>query len=68
MMDPFPFNWNWGNTEEEAVARQLGALHDQILFEGPHKIAAIIVEMITGANGWLKASPAFMEGVRGLCD
>lgn len=69
MMDPFPFNWSWDdNCEEKAAARCLGALHDQILFEGPHKIAGIILEPITGANGWLKMNTSFMQGVRALCD
>jgi len=69
MMDPFPFNWSWDeNCEEKAAERCLGALHDQILFEGPHKIAGIILEMITGANGWLKMNQTFMQGLRSLCD
>jgi len=68
MMDPFPFNWSWADDEEEAAAKCLGALHDQILYEGPHKIAGIILEMITGANGWMRMNTTFMQGVRSLCD
>lgn len=60
IQDPFPFNFDWADNEEEAAARCLGALHEQILYEGPHNIAAIVLEMITGANGWLKAHPIFM--------
>lgn len=69
MMDPFPFNWSWDDEcEEKGAARCLAALHDQILFEGPHKIAGIILEPITGANGWLKMPTSFYQGVRSLCD
>ena len=68
IMDPFPFTFKWGNTEEEMVERSLGALHDQILTEGPNQIAAIFMESITGANGWMKTPTKYMQGVRALCD
>jgi taurine--2-oxoglutarate transaminase len=68
IMDPFPFTFDWGTNEEERVARSLGALHDQILCEGPDQIAAIVLESITGANGWMLTPTAYMQGVRALCD
>jgi len=67
-MDPYSFNFSWGDSEEEKVARQLGMLHDQILFEGPQKIAGIIMEPITGSNGWLRLNQEYYQGVRALCD
>lgn len=67
--DPFPFNWAWDEKNEEAGALKcLNSLHDQILLEGPHNIAAILLEFITGANGWLKPHRVWTEGVRALCD
>lgn len=67
--DPFPFNFAWDDKDEEAGAlRCLGALHDQIIQEGAHNIAAIMLEFITGANGWLKPHRVWTEGVRALCD
>ena len=39
----------------------LECVHDQILFEGPHSIAAIVLEAITGANGWLKTPTSFIK-------
>jgi len=68
IMDPFPFTFSWGDSEEEMVERSLGALHDQILTEGPEQIAAIFLESITGANGWMLTPTAYMQGVRALCD
>ncbi|CAB9518434.1 phosphohydroxy-L-lysine phospho-lyase [Seminavis robusta] len=68
IIDPFPFTFDWGSNEEEMVERSLGALHHQILTEGPQQIAAIVLESITGANGWMMTPPAYMQGVRALCD
>lgn len=61
MMDPFPFNFSWDDKDEEAGAKRcLAALHDQILFEGPNNIAGIMLEFITGGNGWLKPHPTWI--------
>ena len=37
-------------------------------YEGPHTIAAILVESITGTNGVLPPPPGYLEGLRALCD
>jgi taurine---2-oxoglutarate transaminase len=68
LVDPFPFTFSWGDNPQEMVERSLGALHDQILTEGPDQIAAIFLESITGANGWMLTPTAYMQGVRALCD
>ena len=68
MVEPFPLHYTWDDDLEKASEKCLNALHDQILFEGPHSIAAIVLEAITGANGWLKTPTSFMQGVRALCD
>tara|TARA_B110000090_G_scaffold206117_1_gene254970 strand:+ start:170 stop:1738 length:1569 start_codon:yes stop_codon:yes gene_type:complete len=66
--DPFPFNFEWDKDPEAASKKCLDALHDQICYEGPNTIAAIFLEAITGANGWLRTPTSFMQGVRALCD
>jgi taurine---2-oxoglutarate transaminase len=68
LLDPFPFTFSWGKDQEEMIQRSLGALHDQILTEGPDQIAAIFLESITGANGWMLTPTPYMQGVRALCD
>lgn len=67
-LDPFPFHFRWGETEEESVQRCLDSLHEQIVNEGSDSVAAIMLESITGTNGWLVPPPAFLQGVRALCD
>jgi taurine---2-oxoglutarate transaminase len=68
IQDPFPFNFEWDSDPEVASLKCLDALHDQILYEGPNSIAAIFLEAVTGANGWLRTPTSFMQGVRALCD
>ena len=68
IQDPFPFNFEWDSDPELASKKCLDALHDQILYEGPGTIAAIFLEAVTGANGWLRTPTSFMQGVRALCD
>ena len=71
MLDPFPmyFSWTRGNDDEDAIAeRALQALQEQVLLENPSDIAAVLVEGITGANGWLKPPLKYMQGLRALCD
>ena len=41
--DPNPFSFAWGANEQEASDRALAVLHEQVLMEGPHTIAAMLV-------------------------
>jgi len=56
------------DSEEEATAYYLDKLRNQILYEGPHSIAAIVLETIPGSNGVLIPPKGYLEGVRALCD
>jgi taurine--2-oxoglutarate transaminase len=55
-------------TEEEESARALQHLRDLVTVEGPHTIAAIILETVVGTNGILVPPPGYLDGVRALCD
>ncbi len=56
------------STEAEESTRALGHLRDLITVEGPHTIAAIILETVVGTNGILVPPPGYLAGVRALCD
>lgn len=56
------------HTEEEETRRALHHLRRTIELEGPSTIAAIILESIPGTAGIMVPSPAYMQGVRELCD
>ncbi|EGG15200.1 aminotransferase class-III [Cavenderia fasciculata] len=67
-MDPFPYTFSWGSTEEEICQKSLQYLREVISYEGGKNIAAIFLEPVTGTNGILKPPAGYLEGVRQICD
>ena len=56
------------SSEEEAANYYLAKLEEQIQYEGPDSIAAIVLETITGSNGVIIPPKGYFPGVRALCD
>ncbi|OZM77449.1 aspartate aminotransferase family protein [Pseudonocardia sp. MH-G8] len=54
--------------EQEESARALQHLRDLLAVEGPHTVAAILLETVVGTNGVLVPPPGYLAGVRALCD
>ncbi len=52
----------------EDVGSSLRYLEETIQLEGPHTIAAFILEPVTGTNGVLVPPDGYLQGVRTLCD
>jgi taurine---2-oxoglutarate transaminase len=50
------------------AATSLRYLEEVIQLEGPHTIAAFILETVTGTNGILVPPDGYLQGVRALCD
>jgi taurine--2-oxoglutarate transaminase len=63
VLDP----WRWGREEPEPLDEHLAYLEEIIQYEGPHTIAAFIVETVTGTNGILIPPDGYLQGVRELC-
>jgi taurine---2-oxoglutarate transaminase len=55
-------------SEEAATQYYLAKLEEQIEYENPNAIAAIVLETITGSNGVIIPPKGYMPGVRALCD
>jgi len=71
MFDPTPMTMEWaGENESEGahVERCLQLLQEQLVHENPESVACIVLESITGTNGWLIPPTRYMQGVRALCD
>jgi taurine--2-oxoglutarate transaminase len=66
VMDPTPYDYSFGTTEEEITANNLRYLEEVILAEGPHTIAAMFLETVTGTNGILIPPKGYLEGLRAL--
>jgi taurine--2-oxoglutarate transaminase len=52
----------------ESAESSLAMIEETIELEGPHTIAAFILEPVTGTNGILVPPDGYLEGVRKLCD
>lgn len=46
----------------------MGKLREQICYEGPDSVAAIVMETITGSNGVIIPPKGYLPGVRKICD
>jgi taurine--2-oxoglutarate transaminase len=55
-------------SEEAATKYYLAKLREQIIYEGPDSVAAIVLETITGSNGVIIPPKGYLPGVRALCD
>jgi len=51
----------------DSAAEALSMLDEVIQLEGPHTIAAFILEPVTGTNGVLVPPDGYLQGVRELC-
>ncbi|WP_426564810.1 aspartate aminotransferase family protein [Angustibacter sp. McL0619] len=55
-------------TDDEECARALAHLEQVVQMEGPATIAAIVLETIPGTAGIMVPPPAYLAGVRDICD
>ena len=55
-------------SEEAATKFYLAKLREQVVYENPSSIAAIVMETITGSNGVIIPPKGYLEGVRRICD
>jgi taurine---2-oxoglutarate transaminase len=54
-------------TEEQESERALAHLEQVLALEGPHTVAAVLLETVVGTNGILVPPPGYLAGVRELC-
>src|SRR3989441_8491764 len=64
VMDPYHGIERGWDTAEQALAH----VEEVIQLEGPHTIAAFILEPVTGTNGILVPPDGYLQGIRKLCD
>ncbi len=68
VMDPRPYNFSFGTTDDEITKNNLTYLDEVIQYEGPDKIAAMFIETVTGTNGVLPPPKGYLQGLRQLLD
>lgn len=68
-MNPHMYRDGYTRGVDDATVTEK-ALHDleqQLIYEGPNNVAAIIMETIVGANGVILPPEGYLEGIRNLC-
>ncbi len=68
VMDPEPYNYKFGDDDEEKTERNLEYLEEIIMYEGADTIAAMMIETVTGTNGILPPPKGYLQGLRELLD
>lgn len=66
VMDPHPYNYSFGKTDAEITRENLKYLEEIITYEGPHTIAAMFIETVTGTNGILAPPEGYLQGLHAL--
>lgn len=66
---PFPYAYRYGWDEQTAVDFCLNELQLMLKSQtAPEETAAMIIEPVLGEGGYIPAPPAFMKGLRQICD
>jgi len=66
---PYPYAYRYGWSEEQASAFCLEELKFLLQTQtAPQETAALIVEPVLGEGGYVVPPPAFLKGVREICD
>jgi len=68
VMDPMPYEYSFGATDEEKTENNLRYLREVIEYEGGQNIAAMVIETVTGTNGVLPPPRGYLQGLRALLD
>ncbi|MDR1287000.1 MAG: aminotransferase class III-fold pyridoxal phosphate-dependent enzyme [Treponema sp.] len=67
--DPYVYRENLKfASEEEAAAYYVRRFREQVIYENPAGIAAVICETVTGSNGAIIPPKGYFEGLRGVCN
>ena len=69
--DPYKYRsplYQPGDSDEVFSRKCLDQLEEVIMYEGPHTIAAIFIETVTGTNGLIVPPAGYLPGLRALCD
>ena len=68
VFDPYCYRCPFGKTPDSCQRECVSHIEEIIQMEGPHTIAAIMVEGITGTNGLLVPPDDYYPKLRALCD
>ena len=68
VMDPKPYEYSFGQSDDDIVRNNLQYVEEVIQYEGPHTIAAMFIETVTGTNGILPPPKGYLKGLKALLE
>ena len=68
VFDPYRYRCAFCKNEAGCTLDCLNHIEEVIMYEGPHNIAAVLIETVTGTNGLIVPPDGYVQGLRALCD
>ena len=68
MFDPYTYRCSAGHPDPCPVCTGGPHLEEILQYEGPHTVAAVILETVTGTNGIIVPPDGYLRSIREVCD
>jgi taurine--2-oxoglutarate transaminase len=68
MLDPYTYRCPAGHPDPCPVCSGGPHLEEILQYEGPHTVAAVILETVTGTNGIIVPPDGYLQSIREVCD
>src|SRR5437667_4687681 len=68
MFDPYTYRCPAGHPDPCPVCTGGPHLEEILQYEGPHTVAAVILETVTGTNGIIVPPDSYLQSIREVCD
>jgi taurine--2-oxoglutarate transaminase len=68
MLDPYTYRCPAGHPDPCPVCTGGPHLEELLMYEGPHNVAAVMLETVTGTNGVIVPPPSYLRSIRDVCD
>jgi taurine--2-oxoglutarate transaminase len=68
LLDPYTYRCPAGHPDPCPVCTGAPHLEEILQYEGPHTVAAVILETVTGTNGIIVPPDGYLQSIREVCD
>jgi taurine---2-oxoglutarate transaminase len=68
MLDPYTYRCPAGHPDPCPVCSGAPHLEELLMYEGPHTVAAVMLETVTGTNGIIVPPDGYLQSIRETCD
>src|SRR5262245_17166551 len=68
LLDPYTYRCPAGHPDPCPVCSGAPHLEELLMYEGPHTVAAVILETVTGTNGIIVPPDGYLQSIREVCD